>query len=320
MIQIGVLGCGMMGQTLAQAVAASGMGRVRAVFDVDPAKSAALAELHGAEAAASEEALLATDGLQAVIIALPTFLHRESVLKAAEAGKHIFLEKPMAFGLADCREMTAAVEKAGVTLMVGHVLRYFEPFRTITRWSGAGRFGKPLHGAIWRLERDYLRLAPWKGRRSLSGGYLYEVGAHELDWMRCLFGEPAAMQAVVQKAQPAEHEIEDIVSVQIQFDSGAAGSYLGGVGSPSTEYGFCLRYEKATVRSANAFDPQAVKVEWLGETGQEPTELDFEGADPFEAEICDWLANLNRGSQIPITGEDASRTVALIEAAYEGAR
>jgi predicted dehydrogenase len=255
-----------------------------------------------------------------VIIALPTFLHRESVIRAAEAGKHIFLEKPMALNLADCRKMTASVEKAGLTLMVGQVLRYFEPFRTITRWSQTGRLGKPLHGAIWRLERDFLRLAPWKGRRSLSGGYLYEVGAHELDWMRCLFGEPAAVQALVQKAQPAEHEIEDIVSVQIRFDSGAAGSYLGGTVFPYTEYGFCLRCENATIRSADAFDPQAASVEWLGEAGPETIGLVFEAANPFEAEIRDWLASLAAGSRAPISGEDASRTVALIEAAYESAR
>jgi predicted dehydrogenase len=316
-IQIGLIGCGAMGRTLAQAVAATGLGRIRMVFDIDEAKSAAFVQVCPAEVSAAEEALFANPDLQAVILAVPPYLHKESVLKAASLGKHIFLEKPMALDLPACQEMNEAVRRGGLTLMVGHVLRYFEPFRTLTHWTQEGRFGRALHGELWRLEKDYLRLAPWKSRRALSGGYLFEIGAHELDWMRCLFGEPTGVQAAVQKTLPSEHEIEDLVSVQVQFDSGGIGSYLGGAGFPKTEYGFRLRFERATVCSENAFDPLAVKFDWM--EGTEPQEISFGGGDPFEAEMHTWLASLLDGGPVPISGEDAEQTIALIEAAYASA-
>ncbi len=319
-IQIGVLGCGQMGRMLAEEVAASGLGRIGAVFDVDSGKSLALARAQQAESADSEDMLLANKELEAVIIALPPFLHCESVIKAARAGKHIFLEKPMALDVAACRQMNEAVHRAGRTLMVGHVLRYYEPFRTIARLAQAGSLGKPLHGALSRFESDYLQIAPWKGQRALSGGFLYEIGAHGLDWMRCLFGEPEAVQAVVQKKWPSEHEIEDLVSVQIRFDSGAVGSYLGGTGFPFGEHSFLLHFERATIGSADAFDPNAVKIDWVDDDFRpEPESMVFRDVDPLEAEIHDWLKSLIDSTNVPITGEDASKTVALIEAAYRSA-
>src|SRR5258706_2368106 len=318
-IQIGLLGCGEMGRTLAEAVTATGLGRIRTVFDVDPGKSLARARAQQAESAASEDALLASGDLQAVIIAVPPYLHRESVLKAAQAGKHIFLEKPMAFDVAASRQMNEAVRRMGLTQMVGHVLRYYEPFRTITRLTHAGSFGKPLHGELSRFESGYLQLAPLKGQRALSGGYLYEIGAHGLDWMRCLFGEPQAVQAVVQKQWPSEHEIEDFVSVQIYFDSGALGSYLGGTRFPIGEHGFVLHFEGATIRSADAFDPNAVKVDWMDGVGPRSDALVFSKEDPFEAAIRGWLTSLIGGTDVPITGEDAGKTAALMQAAYQSA-
>ncbi len=318
-IQIGVLGCGEMGRTLSQAVAATGLGRIRSVFDTHPEKSSALARVHQAEAAASEDILLANKDLQAVIVALPPFAHCESVLKIAQAGKHVFLEKPMALNLADCHRMNLAIHKAGVTLMVGHVLRYFEPFQTITRWARERKFGNALHGAFWRLERDYIRLATWKGKRAMSGGYLFEVGAHELDWMRRLFGEPTEVQATVQKKWPSEHEIEDLVSLQIQFGRGIAGTYLGGAGFPYNEHGFTLHFETATIQSDNAFDPQAVKIEHLDPAGPGAEQIFFSLEEPYQAQIRDWLGCLIEGREMPITGEDAARTVGLIESAYQSA-
>jgi len=221
----------------------------------------------------------------------------------------------MAIGTAACAEINAAVRKAGLTLMVGHVLRYFEPFCTITRLAREGFFGKAYHADVWRLERDYLRLAGWKARRTSSGGYLYEVGAHELDWLRQLFGEPGVVHALVRKELSSENEIEDRVAVQIGFETGALGSYLGGAGFPHQDHGFCLRFERATLRSAQAFDPRALNIAGM----VRPVELTFSSEDPFEAEMRDWLTCLSEGKPMTITGEDAAKTVALIEAAYASA-
>jgi predicted dehydrogenase len=123
----------------------------------------------------------------------------------------------------------------------------------------------------------------------------------------------------VQKEIPSDHEIEDLVSAQFRFQSGAIGTYLGGTGFPSNEYGITLRFSGATLRSDNAFDPQALQIEWAGGARPELETHFFQQENPFETEIRAWLTALAHNDSIPIPGEDAIRTVAMIESAYASA-
>ena len=128
------------------------------------------------------------------MIALPSYLHAPAVLQAANAGVGIFCEKPMALNAADCRRMIAAARDRGVALMVGHVMRYYEPYRSILRWQAEARFGRLFAASIWRFF-DGRRMAVkggWQASRDKSGGYLFEIGIHELDMLRCLMGRPAS--------------------------------------------------------------------------------------------------------------------------------
>lgn len=320
MFSLGLWGCGWMGEKLAEAAVRTGLAHVRMVYDLDEARSKALASRTGAQAAISPDSLLNDSQVMAVMIALPSHLHRPAVEAAAQAGKHIFLEKPMAFTLEDCRAMNAAARSAGVSLMVGHVLRYYEPFRSLTRWAKEGRFGELLHAEIWRLESEWVKIAPWKGKRETSGGYLYELGAHDLDWLRMMLGEPSCVYALVLKSTPSLHEIEDCVSVQLGFSSGATAHYLGGAGFPKEEYGFRLYFRRAIISSPAAFDLRALQIEWAAGEAEKPLEFPVRGEDPVEAELRDWLDCLSLSRSVPITGEDATRTIAIVEAAYRSSR
>ena len=188
-IAVGVVGCGGMGTGLASAVDASPLGRLVSYYDANPAQSAALVEKFGGRACASLEELLADNELQAVVVATPPHLHESCVVSAARAGKHAFVEKPMALGVAACDHMVDAAREAGVTLMVGQVLRYYEPFHSILRWSREGKFGRPFHACIQRVSGGWFARGTWRNSLATVGGTLYEVGAHELDFMRCLLGE-----------------------------------------------------------------------------------------------------------------------------------
>jgi predicted dehydrogenase len=242
------------------------------------------------------------------------------VVQAAEAGVDVFVEKPMATDVAGCRAMIAAAKEHGIQLMVGQVLRYYEPYRSILRWRAAGRYGDLYAASIWRI-LDSRRLVDvdWRARRAQSGGYLFEVGAHELDMLRCLLGRPQTVHALSRKVLPRTHELADYIAVQIHFCQGGAATYESGGGSRVRRYGFRLYFEGATLTSDAAFDRNALRV--YDEEGQEIEVAadEFSPEHPVEAELRGWLAALRDEAPIPISGEEGMATVALAEAAYRSA-
>ncbi|AOY02001.1 Gfo/Idh/MocA family protein [Jeongeupia sp. USM3] len=312
--RLGLIGCGQFGMFLAQTAVQSGRARIVAVTDVDPARGAKAAAQFGARACADDAALLGQPGLDAVLIATPPAQHRDNAIRAARSGKALFLEKPMALGNAACEAINAAAAESGAPLMVGHVLRWFEPYRAIADLYRSGRLGRALHLSFWRLEHDFLGISPWKGQRAGSGGYLYEVAAHELDWLRTLLGEPEAIGTQISKRLPSPHELEDTVALQLRFADGASAHYLGGTAFPDNSHGFCLRFEHATISSDAAFDPARVRL--ASPAGLTLDDLAFSTVDPYRQELDAWFDSLAAGRPAPVTGTDAAATVRLIESAY----
>jgi predicted dehydrogenase len=320
-IQVGLWGCGNMGSSLADALVATGEARLSVVYDLLPTAAAALHERYGPYAARSLEELLTFRGLDGVIIALPPYLHLDAALQAAAAGVHVFVEKPMALHAADCQQMIQAARQNDIKLMVGQVLRYYEPYRSILRWKARGLFGKIYAASIWRVT-DGARWAVdgyWRASKEKSGGYLFEVGAHELDMLRCLLGAPQTVYASLQKAVPWAHEMEDYVAIQIRFQQGGAATYEAGGGARTGRYGFRLYFEGATLISEAAFDPQALQI--YGEDGPslDALKTEFSTHPPVQAELLDGLAALRGDATVPIPGEEGMATVALAEVAYRSA-
>jgi len=320
-LHIALWGCGTMGRSLARALVATGEARLAAVHDLLPEAASGLADRFGARVVESAEALLSTPRLDGVIIAVPPYLHAPAAVQAAEAGVDIFLEKPMSTHVAGCRRILAAAQAYGVKLMVGQVLRYYEPYRSILRWRAEGRFGDVFAASIWRMTNGKRWAAPgstgtWRASREKSGGYILEVGAHELDMLRCLLGRPETVYATLLKFLPYEHEMEDHIAVHVRFAGGGAAVYEGGGGSAVGRYGFRLYMEGATLASDAAFDPQALQVHDTDGRLLEALRSEFTTEHPVEAELRGWMAALRDEAPIPISGEEGLATVALADAAY----
>jgi len=145
----------------------------------------------------SYEALLEADDIEAVYIPLPNSLHREWTIKAAQAGKHVLCEKPLALNAEECREMEAAARQHGVRLLEAFMYRFHPRLdRTIELVRG-GAIGKLslIHSAFtFRLTRpENIRLDP-----ELGGGALMDVGCYCVNFSRTLAGaEPIEVQAWV---------------------------------------------------------------------------------------------------------------------------
>jgi predicted dehydrogenase len=318
---VGLWGCGNMGTSLARALVATGEATLATAYDTLSESASWLAKEYGCQTAESAQALLSHPRLDAVIIALPSYLHVSAVTQAAEAGMDVFVEKPMALTVAACHDMLSVVQRCGVKLMVGQVLRYYEPYRSIRRWTASGQFGGLYAASFWRLSegKGFAVHGSWRGRRAQSGGYLFEVGIHELDMLRCLMGQPQQVYAITQKVLPRQHEIEDYVALQVRFARGGVALYEGGSGSNIGRYGFRLHFEEATLISDAAFDPQALQIHQPGNRTLALQEVEFSSEHPVEAELRGWLSALRDEKPIPIPGEEGLAAVALAEAAYRSA-
>jgi len=150
-----VIGCGYWGKNLARNFAQ--LGALRAVVDPDPVVARTQAQANDVEAM-SLEAALADATITSVAIAAPAELHYDLVMQALDAGKHVYVEKPLALSVTDGEKMRDAANKAGLTLMVGHLLQYHPVFVALRDMVTAGDFGKLRYVYSHRLSMGKFRL------------------------------------------------------------------------------------------------------------------------------------------------------------------
>src|SRR5579859_3477898 len=210
-LRVGLMGCGNMGAALGRACSRLDQASVLAVADPNEAAATKLGEELGAVVLADHQQLLARDDVEAVIIASPGFLHRQLVLDAVAAGKHIFCEKPLALNVADAWTMIDAAERAGLQFMVGQVLRFTSMYPSILEVVQSGRLGQTIgatitrvSGASWgNLDRG------WRHKFALCGGILMEVNAHELDMLRQICGDAESVYADMGRFVRMENDYAD---------------------------------------------------------------------------------------------------------------
>jgi predicted dehydrogenase len=181
---------------------------------------------------------------EAVIITTPTFTHREFAVATAEAGKHVFVEKPMALTLAECDEMIATAERAGIALQIGFMRRFDPEFRAAYERIAAGEIGRPM--LIKSLTHGPGLPPAWARDLKLSNGMLAEVNSHDWDAVRWLMGsDPARVMAETANFKGPFRGVEasdfyDTALVTIRFENGGLGSISG---ICPCDYGYDARVE-----------------------------------------------------------------------------
>jgi len=188
-VGIGVIGLGRMGRVYATHTARQIEGAdLLAVADPDSAaRDEFSARVPGIQALADYRDLLADPRIQAVIIASPTSTHAEVVREAAQAGKAIFCEKPLALTLEATDEAISAVERAGVWLQVGFMRRFDRGYIEARRKIDAGVIGQPV--MIRSIGRDPHRTSLEFANPSVSGGLIVDMAIHDFDSLRWLMDD-----------------------------------------------------------------------------------------------------------------------------------
>ncbi len=169
------------------------------------------------------EDLIADDEIEAVYIATPVYLHAKQTIAAAERGKHILCEKPMALSVAECDEMIAACQANNVKLGIAYYRRFYPLIKRVKEIIAAGEIGKPAFAQINAFE--FFNPSPEHSRYWLlekeksGGGPMMDFGCHRLEVLENLFGETKQLKSIVSNAVFGR-KVEDTASVLFQFAGG----------------------------------------------------------------------------------------------------
>ena len=209
--RVGIVGLGYWGPNLVRNFAAIPTCEVTWLCDAsEPARGRLAQALPAARATDDLEALLRDEELDAVVLATPVPTHAELAARVARAGKHCFVEKPLATSVADAQEAVAAARAAGTVLMVGHLLEYHPAVDRLKELLDAGELGE-----LYYLYGNRLNL----GKLRADENALWSLGAHDVSVMLRLIGEEP-VECVAQGRSYVREGVEDVVFCYLRFPSG----------------------------------------------------------------------------------------------------
>lgn len=321
-LNIAVLGTGRIAdQQLAPALAKTEGARLWSVLSRDGARGRAFAERHAAAAAEPAhtdlERLLADPELDAVVIATPDKVHAAQCIAAAQAGKHVLTEKPMAADVEQADAMVEACEKAGVTLAVAYHMRWHAGHRKLAERVHAGDLGTLRH-----MRAQWTFLAPddsnWRASADVGRWWgLAGVGTHCLDQVRWLMtpscGEIVSQESLISRAVwKGPHDETALVS--LAFESGA-----------TAEICTSVLFNAPKRMEVYASDSYAICDDTFGPHGAGTIRIGgkpmaFDTVNPYVGEIADFVAAVREGRSPEVDGREGRRNVATLEAAVSDLR
>jgi UDP-N-acetyl-2-amino-2-deoxyglucuronate dehydrogenase len=171
--------------------------------------------------------MLADPDVTVVSVCTPSGSHREPAVKAAEAGKHVVVEKPLEITLPRCDAIIDACDRAGVRLCTIFPSRYAAANRTLKEAIDTGRFGRLTLGDTyvkWWRSQEYYDSGGWRGTWELDGGgALMNQAIHNVDLIQWLMGDVESVQAMTATLAHVRIEVEDTAVAILKFKNGALG-------------------------------------------------------------------------------------------------
>ena len=331
----GIVGAGVIAAMHADAIATLPGARLVAVTDVAAGAAAAFAAARGCAAEPDLDALLARDDVDVVCVCVPSGLHAEVGIRAAKAGKHLVVEKPIDVTLAAADRLIEAARTAGVALTVISQHRFDPGLTELKHLLGEGALGRLVLGEAstkWSRPQAYYDSAGWRGTWAMDGGSLMNQGVHYVDLLRWCMGPVTEVTAVC-TTQAHQIEAEDTALAIVRFGSGAVGTILS---STAAFPGFPQRLEiTGTEGTVIIEDGQMVRRAFgagaradgddgdedgdgmrLG-TASDPAALDVSG---HAAQITDLLAAIDEGREPAVDGQAGRDALQIVCAVYESAR
>jgi len=330
-IPVAMIGVGAWGKVLAKAAAGSNKIEFVCCVGRNPERISAFSRETGISAR-DIDAVFADKDITGVALALPNELHFEFARRAAAAGKHIYIEKPIANTMTDALAITALERAHGVRIVVGHCARLLSGIRAMRAAIDAGKLGK-----LSQIEANFsndrgLRLTPQDWRwysQSAPGGSLSQIGVHQFDTLRYLGGNIAALSASAARHSPVGAEVEDQWIVTTHFADGKLGTVISSWTSPGT---FSVRatgaealmvYDIDQTHWANADQLHENASLYRQSRGKGPADrkaLPVPRGNMYRDELEMFADSIASGRECELSADNACQAVAAVYAALKSAR
>ena len=222
----GLLGTGLVAPFHANSIRASKGGRLVAVCDVNRERADKLAATFTTRAYYDLSEMLRNPEIQVVCVLLPNHLHCDAVLKCAQAGRHVIVEKPPAMSLKETDAMVEACAKAGLKFGCTVQCRVRKAIQAMKKAIAAGRFGRLLQAdAImkWFRTTEYYHSDPWRSSRQSGAGVTVQHAFHYIDLLQYLAGPVASVEAKMHNLAHPSVKLEDTLLAFVTYANGALG-------------------------------------------------------------------------------------------------
>ena len=320
MINVGIIGAGAFGAQHATAIAAVDGVRLIAASRTNEAALAEFSQRFACQGYTDYHDLLANPEIDAVVIATPHHLHTHIVEDAAQAGKHILLEKPMAPTLAECDRIVEVTREAGIKLMVGHTGHFIPALRVAKKLLDSGEMGEVVYGVSTK-SKQWMNpdRREWHLDRAQGGGMWMTIGVHALDQLTWLVGAPVQSVSAVLQTRFHEQAADDTGVAFLRYANGSTGTAVA-IGFQTGVFTFVteLTCTKGLLRIDNrqgVFVGRDEQWQLVPESAQETWM-----ASALVNEWRDFVEALEKDTEPAVTGEFGRHIMAVVFAAEEASR
>jgi len=298
MMRTGVIGVGVMGRHHARVLSERPEVDLVGVCDTNKKTADEVASLYGTIPFYNALELF-DQGLDAIHIVVPTFLHHEIAEMAIDRGCNVLIEKPIADTVENAQDIFRMADKAGITLMVGHIERFNPAIQKLKRMIDKGNLGG-------LRSISTLRVAPYP-KRIVDTGIIVDLGVHDIDVMSYLAGRK--IREVYCAASSTIHTMEDTASISLTFDQNIPGHI-------ETSWLSKIKARKLFATFENGF----VLVDFIEQSlilydDDSAREIHVEKAEPLKAEIVEFLRCASNGIEPHIGGEASIHALGVALAA-----
>ncbi len=226
MFKIGIVGAGSIGKSHKRAIMANEKCILTAVCDINEENAKMVAEDTNAHIYADYKEMAEKEVMDAVILNLPHFLHKDVAIHFLEKGINVLVEKPMANTREECEEMIAAANKSGAFLTVGHVQKYYSCYRILRDMIKEGRFGKLCSITETRNSDYFINRPAWfLDKKQSGGGIITNFGAHTLD--KVMYTTDLEIEDIYALGNNfmTDHDVAASVQLLVKFSGGVSGAF-----------------------------------------------------------------------------------------------
>jgi len=340
----GLVGCGKVGHLHAKALSRTPESAFAAVCGRDLARTEKFAAAYKVKAYVDVEEMIIREGVQMLSICTPHPLHAFHAVKAAKAGVHVLIEKPLASSLKDCDAILCAAKECGTKVGMVSQRRFYAPCARMKKAIEDGKVGRLILGSVamygWRDEA-YYRSDPWRGSwQGEGGGVLVNQAPHQLDLLQWYMGEIDELFGFWANLNHPYIEVEDTAVAVLRFKNGALGNivvsnsqnpalygrvYVHGSNGASigvqTDGGAMFIAGMTSITEPPVNDLWTVPGEeaLLKQWQKEDSDL-FLSINPIEhyhqLQISEFLSAVMAGRDPAVPGEEGRKTVEMFEAIY----